>query len=72
MTTCTNRESFWVERGFDYKEIKLRCGETDPHGERVICDSCLKNADKMKSIRRHEANVRADNSWLQSANWGEI
>jgi len=41
-------------------------------GERCICDECRSNPKIMKSIRDHQANVRADNQWLRSAGYGEM
>ena len=71
---CKNEVSYMVERGdtMQYIERQVRCGNTDPFGERCICDECRSNPAIMKSIRDHQANVRADNQWLRSANWGEM
>jgi len=41
---CENKISIYVERGWTHKEVKLRCGSTDPHGDTVICDDCQKKA----------------------------
>jgi len=38
----------------------------------AICDDCENDKEKMRSIRNHEANVKADNDWLTSAGWGEM
>jgi hypothetical protein len=70
--TCTNKVSFWVERGFNYREVKVKCGNTNPWGDRTICDKCAGNSKTMKDIERHEENVAADNEWLKSAGWGEM
>ena len=72
MANCENKVSFWVERGFDYREVKVKCGNTNPYGGRTICESCYQDASEMKSIRDHEESVNADNDWLRSAGWGEM
>ncbi len=55
--TCTNTVTFHVARGYSYREIKIRCGRTDPYGGRAICDECADNADKMDEINRLESNI---------------
>jgi hypothetical protein len=72
--SCKNKVSYMVERGnsMQYREIFLRCGETDPNGERCICGECRSNPNTMESIRNHQANVEADNAWNKSAGWGEL
>ena len=72
MANCENRVSFWVERGFDHREVKVKCGNTNPYGDRTICKNCSENSSEMKSIQDHEETVAADNDWLQSAGWGEM
>jgi len=70
--TCSNLVSYYVPRGYDYREVAVRCGRTDPHGGRAICDTCQGNASKMQEISRQEDDAAADNAWLKSAGWGEI
>ena len=70
MTNCENKVSFWVTSG--YREVKVKCGNTNPYGDRTICKNCSENSSKMKSIRDHEESVNADNAWLRSAGWGEM
>ena len=72
--SCQNEVSYMVEIGdsMRYREHMVRCGTTDPHGERCICEECENNPTIMESIRRHQANVDADNQWLRSAGWGEM
>ena len=55
-----------------YREIFIRCGNTDPHGESAICDECESDPKAMRSIRNHQANVDADNAWNASAGYGEL
>ena len=72
--SCKNEVSFMVEIGntMRFREILLRCGETDPYGESCICDDCSNDPKIMESIRNHQANVEADNAWARSAGWGEF
>ncbi len=71
---CKNEVSYDVEIGrtMRYREIFIRCGNTDPHGESAICDECRSNPKTMESPRNHQANVDADNAWNASAGWGEM
>jgi|TARA_R110002051_G_scaffold251263_2_gene310646 hypothetical protein len=72
--SCNNEVSYMVEIGdsMQYRETMIRCGTTDIHGERCICDDCRNNPLIMRSIRNHQDNVDADNAWLRSAGWGEM
>jgi len=71
--SCMNAKEVVVPRGrYDTRIIEMKCGETDHHGYRVICDSCLDSREAMAEIERHQANVDADNAWLSSAGWGEM
>ena len=65
---CKNRVSLFTTRG---KEVLIPCGLTGFHGERVICDDCLKSEDAMRAHFDAEENIRADNAWSASAGWGE-
>jgi len=71
-TSCKNLQDVVVQGHYDSKIIKFKCGDTDHHGHRVTCDSCLNDPEERARIIRHQANVDADNSWLRSAGWGEI
>ena len=68
---CENKVGFHVPRGYGYREVFVRCGNTDPHGGRAICQECRKNRHTMRDIKNQEANIEADNAWARSANWGE-
>ena len=52
---CDNQVSFYVPRGYDYREVFVKCGTTDPHGGRAICQACSE----------------ADTASARSAGWGE-
>ena len=69
---CENKVSYHVPKGYDYKEEFVKCGNTDPDGNRAICEECASNPVIMRGIRQHEENVAADNAWLKSAGWGEM
>lgn len=68
---CDNVVIQLVEKGWDYKEVKSKCGNTGQYGQTLICLPCQENPVKMAEIRRHEANTKADNEWARSAGWGE-
>jgi hypothetical protein len=42
MAGCGKKIEVAVERGFTFKEITVRCGNTSPHGSPWLCDSCEK------------------------------
>jgi hypothetical protein len=70
--TCENKVSYHVPRGYDYREVFVKCGNTNPYGDRAICEKCASSSVIMRGIRQHEENVAADNAWLKSAGWGEM
>ena len=70
--SCNNPVRYYVARGYSYREMTVKCGRTDPYGDRAICDQCSSDREKMRQIRNDEANIRADNDWLRSAGWGDI
>jgi len=69
---CDNKVSYHVTSGYDYREVKVQCGRTDPYGSRAVCDECSSDHHKMEEIERHEASVEADNQSARSAGWGEF
>ena len=68
---CDNLVSFYVPRGYDYREVTVRCGNTDPYGGRAVCDDCASDAQKMRDIQQQEECVRLDNEASHSAGWGD-
>ena len=70
--SCENKVSYYVPRGYDYREVFVKCGNTNPYGDRAICDKCGSSSVIMREISQHEENVDADNAWLKSAGWGEM
>jgi len=69
---CTNKVTQYIPKGYSYKEIQSPCGSTGIDGDRLLCDPCQNNRAKMAELRRHDANMEADNDWLRSAGWGEM
>ena len=69
---CDNQVTFFVPRGYGHREVEIKCGDTDPWGDRTICRHCRTDRNRMGEIRRHEENVKADNAWARSAGWGEF
>ena len=69
--SCENKVSYYVPRGYDYREVVVPCGRTDPHGNRALCDTCRKDPGKMSEAERLESIIKADNAAAASAGWGE-
>lgn len=70
---CENKvDYFIIDNTFDYKKVQVPCGMTNPHGERAVCHICIKDRNKMESLRQHDENVAADNAVLSSIGWGEM
>ena len=38
--SCENKVSFFVARGYDYREVFVPCGRTDPQGRRARGGCC--------------------------------
>ena len=70
--SCKNSVDVVVQGRYDSKIVEFQCGNTDHHGHRVTCDSCLNDPQEMQAIRNNQANADADNAWLASAGWGEM
>jgi hypothetical protein len=66
---CDSVVLFITPRG---KDLWLQCGRTGMYGERVICESCRRSPDAMRAHDDAEENIREDNAWAASANWGEF
>lgn len=69
---CDNPVKYHIPRGYSYRSIEVKCGSTDPFGDRAICGSCGKDREVMQQIRNHELMIEEDNAWMASAGWGEI
>ena len=48
--SCKNKVSFYVQRGYDYSEVFVKCGNTNPYGTRSTCKECSNDVDKMKNL----------------------
>ena len=51
--SCENKVSYYIPQGYDYKEVFVKCGNTNWFGNRAICDKCASNPVIMKSIEQH-------------------
>jgi len=67
--SCTNKVAYHVARGYSYREIRIRCGYTDPYGGRVVCDDCEEKYGEQ--IRSEEKAIASDNWASRSAGWGD-
>ena len=65
---CQNKVIQFVPHGFAHREVEMQCGSTSIHGNALWCDEC-RHTERVRNI---EANSKADNEWLRSANYGEI
>ena len=68
---CNNKASYYVPHGYDYREVLVPCGRTDPHGGRAVCDRCASDPKTMRAVERQEAIIEADNRAAASAGFGE-
>ena len=72
---CDKEAFYYVPRGWDYKEIKTRCGSTTYQNGHVVTVFCADCENDSQVQAEHEARLEdsdADNAWLRSAGWGEI
>ena len=42
MAGCGKKIEVYVESGWDYKEISVKCGNSSPHGSPWLCEKCEK------------------------------
>ena len=63
---CTNRVEVSVPRGWDYKTVMYRCGNTGIDGDMILCSKC--EPDR----KGRQADIDADDAWARSAGWGEF
>lgn len=68
---CENFETYYIPRGYDYREVKTRCGNTKADGSRAICEQCAADPQTMREIEALERRTEADNAWSHSAGWGD-
>jgi hypothetical protein len=72
---CDNKVSYYVSLHYqpdwwknDYKEVFVKCGDTNPFGGQALCNKCIDDP----AIKQQQENADADNAWLKSAGWGEM
>jgi hypothetical protein len=65
---CTKKISYFVPKGYDYREVFVKCGNTNPFGGQALCNKCIDDP----AIKQQQENADADNAWLRSAGWGEM
>jgi hypothetical protein len=44
---CKNKISQFVLKGYNYKEIKVRCGSTGIYGQQLLCEDCADKYQRM-------------------------
>jgi hypothetical protein len=49
---CNNKVSYYIPRGYDYREFFVKCGNTDPHGGRAVCDTARPNTVTRSAPKR--------------------
>jgi len=59
MTGCGSKMAAYVPRGWDYKEITVRCGNTSPHGSPWLCEACERKYAHVDWRREAELNGEA-------------
>jgi len=64
--------TYWISCGWSGRETEVKCGNTNPYGDRAVCEKCAADPAEMRRIERHEENIAADNAALRSAGWGEM
>ena len=37
---CKNKVDYYLPVGYHVKKYEVRCGSTDPYGDRAMCDAC--------------------------------
>lgn len=62
---CKNTVVMYIPKGYDYRPVTLKCGNTNIYGEQEFCENCEQDSN-------HAESIDADNAWLRSAGWGEI
>lgn len=55
MAGCNKKIEVYVPRGYDYKEITVKCGSTSPSGYPYFCDKCEKDYKHVNW--RHKAEM---------------
>jgi len=69
--SCSNTETYYVERGCGVVQIEVSCGTTHPYGDRCLCEKCRNDPIACAEHERILRVAQEDNRWLRSAGWGE-
>ena len=56
MAGCGTKMTEYVPRGYDYKEITVKCGNTSPEGSPWLCEKCEKVYEDVNWRREAELN----------------
>jgi len=72
LAMCKNLVEYYIPSGYSYKLVRVKCGNTDPYGERAICDKCADDPHIMAGIQAQEEQIKADNDAAHSAGWGDF
>ena len=64
---CEERISYWIPEGYDYKEVKVQCGRTNPYGGVALCNPCAKDPH----VQAHLAAAEDDNRIARALGLGE-
>ena len=68
---CDNKVSFWIPRGYGYRERFVKCGNTTPHGGRAVCEVCANDPVIMRGILLAEQLIEQDNATSRSCGGGD-
>jgi hypothetical protein len=60
---CDNKVSYYVPKGYDYREITVKCGLTDPYGSPATCATCASDPVVLRDIQNREENIAWD-EWV--------
>ena len=69
---CDNMVGYYVPRGYGYREVQTKCGNTDVYGEEAVCDDCAADPRARADLARRARLTAEDNAWARSAGWGEF
>ena len=70
--TCHNEVDYYAVDLGPRCKVSVRCGLTNPWGNRAVCETCQRDPAAVAEIERQEESIEADNAWLRSAGWGEM
>lgn len=71
---CQNEVIQTVPKGFSYKEIKMKCGNTSIHGTPLYCDECnarFKKRGYAAHQCRHGKDMTEEGSFCNACEFGD-